>query len=55
MIRLHPVTRAPASASEIPPEVKLTFAMNLIEISIPLFQNKSPDNPLPDGGDDDTT
>lgn len=55
MTRIHPVTRFPACASEIPPEVKLTFARDLIEISIPLFENKNPNNPLPDDGGSDTT
>ncbi|HNR31939.1 MAG TPA: hypothetical protein PKI11_13700 [Candidatus Hydrogenedentes bacterium] len=55
MQRIHPVTRLPAGASNIPPEVKLTFARDLIEISIPLFENKNPSNPLPDTGGGDTT
>ncbi len=58
MKRIRPVSRGRVLPASIAPEVKLTYFMNLIEISIPLVQNKDPENPDPDtgtGGDDTTT
>jgi hypothetical protein len=38
----------PRRASTIAPEVKLTFARDVIDVAIPLFTNKTPTNPDPD-------
>lgn len=47
MKRLRPVSRKPQAASDVAPEVKLAYLQDLIEISIPLFENKDPSNPAP--------
>ena len=52
MHRIAPLTKqgcagAPNRASTIAPEVKLTFARDVIDVAIPLFTNKSPSNPDP--------
>ncbi len=57
MKHLNALTRLPETAQAVPPDVKLTFVGNVIEASIPLFQNKNPQNPLPpeeDPGTDTT-
>ena len=41
------LSRLPQMAETIAPEVKLTFAIDVIEAAIPLFTNKNPQNPAP--------
>lgn len=56
MNRIRTVTRQRMAPASIAPEVKLTYLMNFIEISIPLVQDKDPENPDPTtdtGGTDD--
>ena len=57
MRQVRLLTRKPDNGQTIAPEVKLTFIRDMIEVSIPLFVNKNPSNPLPDdgGGGGDTT
>ena len=59
MKRIHPVSRPRGVATAVTTEVKLTYVMNLIEITVPLVQDKDPQNPGEgtDTGDDegDTT
>lgn len=45
MHRIRPVTRKPDSAAHLSPEVKITFLINVMEVALPLFQNKDPQNP----------
>jgi len=47
MTHLKTVTVKPRAATSVAPEVKLTFLVDVIEASIPLFQNKNPQNPQP--------
>ncbi|MFP4500048.1 MAG: hypothetical protein ACLFTT_03525 [Candidatus Hydrogenedentota bacterium] len=54
MRRIQPLSRAAAPGSAIAPEVKLTFWRDLIDISLPLFINKDPNNSIDDGGSNDT-
>ncbi len=49
MQRLQPITRLPAAGETVPPEVKLTFARDVIDVAIPLFTNKNPQNPTGTG------
>ena len=49
MQRLHAITRPPLPGETIPPEVKLTFARDVIDVAIPLFTNKNPQNPTGTG------
>lgn len=46
MGHIAPLTRTPGTAETIAPEVKLTFIRDVIEVSIPLFENKNPSNPV---------
>ncbi|MDP2326288.1 MAG: hypothetical protein Q8N51_19980 [Gammaproteobacteria bacterium] len=61
MIRLRPLSRCPARAQDIAPEVKLTFLRDFLDATggntavtdgltaiIPLFVNKDPSNPAPE-------
>jgi len=48
MKRLHCISRRPRAASDIPPDVKLAFVSDIIAVSIPLFQYKEDNNPVPD-------
>ncbi len=50
MKRLHCISRRPERAADIAPEVKLAFISDIIAVSIPLFQNKAENNPVPDSG-----
>ncbi len=52
MKRLHCITRCPDRAASIPPDVKLSFISDIISVSIPLFQHKADNNPVPDTGTD---
>ena len=45
MHRIRPITRRPDSAAHLSPEVKITFIINVLEVALPLFQNKDPQNP----------
>lgn len=45
MKRLRPLTQCAPAAASIAPEVKLTFARDVIDVSIPLFINKNPQTP----------
>ena len=45
MTRLRPISKKPEQAAGIAPEVKLTYIVDVIEISLPLIQNKNPTNP----------
>ncbi len=49
MKRIRAISRTPRHAA-IAPEVVMTYIMNLLEISLPLFTNKNPKNPLPPAG-----
>ena len=40
----------PRPAQNISPDVKLTFVIDLLTVSVPLFENKDPQNPAPGGG-----
>ncbi len=55
MRRIRPLSRSAAPGSAIAPEVKLTFFRDLIDISLPLFVNKDPSNPIDGGGTSDGT
>jgi len=46
MHRIRPITRRPNSAAHLSPEVKITFIINVLEVALPLFQNKDPQNPV---------
>lgn len=46
MGHVAPLTRTPDSADTIAPEVKLAFIRDVIDVSIPLFENKNPSNPV---------
>lgn len=61
MHRIRPITRPPAVAQNIAPEVKLTFIrdfvgatgdnpefVGILDVLIPLFINKDPGNPAPE-------
>ena len=50
MRHLDAMTRIPGKADQIAPEVKLAFIRDVIDVSIPLFENKDPSNPLPTSG-----
>jgi hypothetical protein len=45
MKRIRPVTRPRVQYASIAVEVKLEFARDVIDVSIPLFQNKDPQVP----------
>lgn len=47
MLTRSAVAGVPRPASTIAPEVKLTFARDVIDVAIPLFVNKNPTNPDP--------
>lgn len=57
MKRITPISKRPEHAAAAP-DVKITFVIQLLEISRPLFSNKDPENPLPPGdtgsGNDDS-
>ena len=46
MRRIRTITRKPAQAWYIAPDVKITFLISILEVSLPLFQNKNPQNPI---------
>lgn len=47
MKRVRMISRFPEHAATAAPEVKLAFIIAVLQASIPLFQNKDPQNPLP--------
>lgn len=47
MHRIKPITQRPAHAAYIAPDVKITFLIQILQASLPLFVNKDPQNPLP--------
>ena len=57
MKRLRCISKAPEFAQSVSLEVKWTYVMDLIEITLPLVQNKNPQNPdgTTTGGDEITT
>ncbi len=56
MRTIRPITKRPDHAWNVAPDVKLTFIVTILQASIPLFQNKDPQNPVTGGttGDDTT-
>jgi len=41
------ISATPSRGEDMAPEVKLAFIVDIIEVSIPLVQNKDPSNPAP--------
>ena len=48
MKRLRVITKPPGTAQSVTLDVILTYVANLIEITIPLVQDKDPQNPSDD-------
>lgn len=51
-MHLRALSRMPRPAQNISPDVKLTFVVDVLTVSLPLFENKDPQNPEPDTGGD---
>ena len=49
MRRIRPVSRKPQHAASIAPEVKLTFAIDVLTAAVPMFTNKDPQNSINTG------
>lgn len=45
MKRIHPVSLRPEHAATATTDVKLTFIITILQASIPLLNNKDPQNP----------
>ncbi len=48
MHRIHPLTKRPAHAWNVTPDVKIAFIITILQAALPLFQNKDPQNPITD-------
>jgi len=49
-MHLRALSTLPKPAQNVAPEVKLTFLIDVLTVSVPLFENKNPQNPAPNGG-----
>ncbi len=47
MKRIHPISKMPEHAASITPDVKITFIIDILQASLPLFRNKDPQGPMP--------
>jgi len=48
-MHLRAMGRIPRPAQNVAPDVKLTFIIDVLTVSVPLFENKNPQNPEPGG------
>jgi hypothetical protein len=51
MHRIRPISKQPAHAGYLAPDVKITFIINILEVSVVLFRNKYPQNPIESEGE----
>lgn len=54
MKRIKPLSHEPVKALSIAPDVKIAFIIDILEASLPLFQNKDPQNPIDTSPSDDS-